>query len=83
MAPEYTMSEADGALKVVVALPASVEGLAGLDLQLDDAGMELEFVDGSAGTLVVSWVARVNADAARAKFSRKAGELRVVVPLAG
>lgn len=80
--PKFTMGEVDGALKVVVAVGHGVGGLEGLDLRLDDAGMELEFLDGSAGSLCIVWPSRVNADAAKAKFSRKSGELRVVVPRA-
>ena len=82
--PEYSMTDVDGALRLVVALPPTVEGMAGLDLQLsDEGGMELSATDGSIGVLRVNWPSAavgVNTELARAKFSKKTRELRVVVP---
>ena len=83
--PEFSMTDVDGALRLVVALPSAVEGMAGLDLNLDDSGMELAAADGTIGVLRVSWpptVAGVDTDRVTAKFSKKTRELRVVVPYA-
>ena len=75
------MCDEDGGLKIVVRLP-NVDGMSALDLCLGLDGLDLNVNDGSAGPLHIAWPRKVSEDEAKAKFSRKTGELRVSVPYA-
>jgi HSP20 family molecular chaperone IbpA len=80
---EFSVHESDGALRVVVRLPG-VDTMDKLDLRLDTRGMFLQVVtDGEfLPPLVISWPKAVDADLARAKFSKRACELTVTLPVA-
>lgn len=79
--PAFSVREADAAVEVVVVLP-HVQGMAGLDLRVGVAGLELDVTDRTAGLgpLHIAWPRAVDEAAVRARFIRKAGELRITAP---
>ena len=86
----FSITDGEGAIRVTVPLPSSVDGMSALDLSLVMEGMQLAWPTSdeqrrtSLSRLRLAWPrSDLNVDAASAKWSKKRHELKIVVPYSG